>query len=313
MNTSAGKIFALGQTGNKLFQLAYAFTSNNCKELDVSFSGDFANAVELSQLETLSHKLDVKIISNQSTRYVHKLIHNLCIRFGSKSRSRIFNSITRRVLQVCYLKFAKDNDLYPQLVIANGSGDIPTVQAYGNYAVLGYIQNANILRATGVKEAFGRAIDETLGSESDDGQNCYSDHTVLLQIRLGDYLKDKKIGVCNPDYYSSALNSIDVEIGIEQIHLYSNQPELAISYIPLEFRGMIKIVGDDADTPLEVINQMRNYCVYVISNSTFGWWGAYLSRHGNPIVYAPAPWFRQLEEPIGLIPENWKRIQSSIN
>lgn len=313
MDNSSGKIFALGQTGNKLFQLAYAFTSKNCKELEVGFSSDFANAVELSQFETLSQKLDVKIVCNQSTKYAKKLIHNLCIRFGSKSRPGELNSISRRFLQICYLKVAEDNDFYSQLVIANGSGDIPTVPEFGNYAVLGYMQNANLLRETGARETFGRAIDETIESEKEHDLDIYSNHIVLLQIRLGDYLKDKKIGVCEPSFYSLALKSIDIEIGIEQIHLYSNDPELAISFIPLEFRDRVKIVENNMETPLEVINQMRNYGVYVISNSTFGWWGAYLSRHDNPTVYAPSPWFRQLEEPIGLIPKNWKRIKSSIN
>lgn len=311
MSTSSGKILALGQTGNKLFQLAYAFTSQTCKELHVSFPSDSTNALELSQLESLSRKLEVKIVCYQSTKRIQKLIHNTCIRFSSKSRPGQLDSVTRQVLQFLYLIFAEDKDKFPCLVIANGTGDVPTVPESRNYAVLGYVQNANLLRGVGAKEAFGRAIDEVVKGGDNRDVDFYSDHTVLLQIRLGDYLKDKKIGVCDPEYYSLALRSIEIEIGIEQIHLYSNEPELALGLVPLELKGKVKIVGTGTETPLEIINQMRSYSCYIISNSTFGWWGAYLSRHENPIVYVPDPWFRKLEEPIGLIPQNWRRVDAS--
>jgi hypothetical protein len=44
----------------------------------------------------------------------------------------------------------------------------------------------------------------------------------------------------------------------------------------------------------------------IISNSTFGWWGAFLS--GAKVVMVPDPWFRKIKEPNTLIPQNWIRI-----
>jgi hypothetical protein len=50
---------------------------------------------------------------------------------------------------------------------------------------------------------------------------------------------------------------------------------------------------------------MRRGAGYVLSNSTFGWWGAFLSKTGNPRVVVPKPWFVTLEDPRQLNPEFW--------
>ena len=313
MTTNSGKIFALGQTGNKLFQLAFAFTTNGCDALDVTFSRDGKNHAESEQLESLANKLGVKLVCNRNTKKTSKLIHNLYIRFSSKNRLGVTNSAIRKLLQTCYFKLAQDGQINSQLILSNGSGNLPSVSESSNYAVLGYVQNANLLSDADKKEAFTRAIEKTTASGKLHNDAIYSDKTVLLQIRLGDYLKDKKIGVCQPGYYALALKTLDEQFGIDHIHLYSNDSELAMKYIPDEFRGKVKIVGLETDTPLETINQMRSYSKYVISNSTFGWWGAFLSKHANPMVYVPDPWFRKLEEPIGLIPKTWKRIPSALD
>lgn len=313
MNTNSGKIFALGQTGNKLFQLAFAFTTKGCDALDITFSRNGKNLAESVQLESLANKLGVKLVCDSNTKRTSEVIHNLCIRFSSKNRPGVINSAIRKFLQICYFKLAQDSQIYSQLILTDGSGNLPTVPESPNYAVLGYVQNANLLRDVDKKEAFTRAIEETTASGKLHDEAIYSDKTVLLQIRLGDYLKDKKIGVCQPEYYALALETLDVQFGIEHIHLYSNDSELAMKYIPDKFRGKVKIVGHETETPLQTINQMRSYSKYVISNSTFGWWGAFLSKHTNPMVYAPDPWFGKLEEPIGLIPKTWKRIPSALN
>jgi len=313
VSTNSGKIFALGQTGNKLFQLAFAFTTNGCDILDMTFSSSGRNLAESEQLESLANKLDIKLVCNRNTKRTSNVFHSLCIRFSSKNRPGVTNSAIRKFLEICYFYLVRDSQNYSQLILSNGSGNLPTVPKLPNYAVIGYVQNANLFRDIDKKEEFTRAIEETTVSGKSNEEAIYSDQTVLLQIRLGDYLKDKKIGVCQPEYYSLALKTLDEQFGIEHIHLYSNDPELAMKYIPDEFRGTVKIVGNGTETPLETINQMRKYSKYVISNSTFGWWGAFLSKHPNPLVYAPDPWFRTLEEPIGLIPKTWNRIPSALD
>jgi Glycosyl transferase family 11 len=46
----------------------------------------------------------------------------------------------------------------------------------------------------------------------------------------------------------------------------------------------------------------------IISNSSFGWWGAYLNNNPNKVIYAPKKWFKDNTVITDLIPEKWRLI-----
>lgn len=46
---------------------------------------------------------------------------------------------------------------------------------------------------------------------------------------------------------------------------------------------------------------------FFLTNSSFGWWAAYMS--GSKDVTVPSPWFRNAEDPEGLIPSHWKKYE----
>jgi hypothetical protein len=54
---------------------------------------------------------------------------------------------------------------------------------------------------------------------------------------------------------------------------------------------------------------MRYGSSYIIANSSFSWWGAYLRKNQNAPVYAPNKWFKGMDDPDQLLPPDWRIVQ----
>jgi hypothetical protein len=61
----------------------------------------------------------------------------------------------------------------------------------------------------------------------------------------------------------------------------------------------------------ETFTVMRQGHGFIIANSSFSWWAARLSTAADPLVIAPKPWFKNLDEPDNLIPPEWVRIDAN--
>ncbi|HEX3386579.1 MAG TPA: alpha-1,2-fucosyltransferase, partial [Mucilaginibacter sp.] len=68
---------------------------------------------------------------------------------------------------------------------------------------------------------------------------------------------------------------------------------------------------NDAHSPHEDLRLMYKCKHHIIANSTFSWWGAWLSPSPDKIVIAPGKWFndpamnRQAQT---IVPESWIRL-----
>lgn len=135
-----------------------------------------------------------------------------------------------------------------------------------------------------------------------------SHNPCIIHARRGDYLKQGSnpgLNILTEEYYQKALTILPKDISI---FIFSDEPEWLQN--ALEDRN-VTVVSGNGLADYEELSLMRYGKYYIIPNSTFAWWGAWLSETTDKIIIAPKKWFnwtswRRANEDI--VPETWIRI-----
>jgi hypothetical protein len=133
---------------------------------------------------------------------------------------------------------------------------------------------------------------------------------LVVHVRLGDYKNEKTFGIPSEEYYGFAIDLLWSTGDYDEIWVFSNEPDLATEYLPKKYETEYYWVDEIEGSASQTLEAMRFGHGYVIGNSTFSWWGAFLSRNENPKVVAPTPWFKNQESPIYLIPPHWSQMDA---
>jgi len=151
--------------------------------------------------------------------------------------------------------------------------------------------------------------------------------TISMHFRLGDY-KDKRYyhPILKYDYYESSVRQIMGSLGSSTNRkvrvLYFCEEEDNIFVLNMRIRPLqavfptvefVKVDDDICDWKQLLI--MANCQHFVIANSTFSWWGAYLGSFQDKIVCYPSKWFGEYYEHNykcdDLMPESWIKVEAS--
>lgn len=130
-----------------------------------------------------------------------------------------------------------------------------------------------------------------------------------LHVRLGDYLSDPDTrqihGLLPTAYYETAIARVldfDPEV---RFFLFSDNPPEALKRIPLPASRIETVAINDATRNFEDLRLMTLTNHHIIANSSFSWWGAWLSRNDG-ITIAPKQWFADKSlEGAEIVPNRW--------
>lgn len=112
-----------------------------------------------------------------------------------------------------------------------------------------------------------------------------SENSVSVHVRRGDYLVNASY-VCPESYYKKALELIDKETQIDDIHIVSDD----INWCKTTFKDERIIFWEDVPDYIDFY--IQTLCSHnIISNSTFSRFATFMNENENKIVYAPATWF----------------------
>lgn len=133
---------------------------------------------------------------------------------------------------------------------------------------------------------------------------------ICIHIRRGDFANNPTIskfhGTCSLEYYHNAVTLLSKSVQDPSFFVFSDDIKWAKQNFTLD--APVKYVGQGADKNHEDIALMRLCKHFVLSNSTFGWWAAWLSNSPDKIVVAPDRWARMPLNVSDLLPPSWVQL-----
>lgn len=143
--------------------------------------------------------------------------------------------------------------------------------------------------------------------------------TVGIHLRRGDYLTPAALevhGICEANYYQNAMEIIKTQLDDPHFYIFSDdsmQAEEMFSSLIGEKTNVSGIINQlpSPDNDLIELALMSQCKHFILANSSYSWWGSYLSDYPDKMVIAPKNWYRneqmsKLSDNISL--ESWIRI-----
>lgn len=146
-------------------------------------------------------------------------------------------------------------------------------------------------------------------SGSGDNLPTHSKTEVAVHIRRGDFLKHPDIyKYFSVDHYLEGLKILDEEEKISRVYVFSDDFE-AITPELEAMETLYEVVRVEGDTVIGDMLHLTSFYRFVLANSTFSWWGAFMSVAGEDarviVPREPLHWHNEEDE---YFPQSWTRI-----
>ena len=306
-------IHLTGGLGNQLFQIAAALSQSEtglCKvetalgKPRLSKSGN----PEVFSFELPNHLVEFKVRSRFSN-FISRAI-------GYGVRQSVYEKRTKiQEMHVLLASFGIRmvliffSGVFKSVYISSGIGYSQKALEQRSKYLIGYFQShifadkaASKLRSITVPEKGEQLKELTLLSGEE--------KPLVVHYRFGDYLTEKNFGIPNSDYYSQGIQLLWNSGKYKKIWVFSDDLQMARNVLPSHLTQFTRWISEVDNSSAATLEAMRHGRAYVIANSTFSWWGAFLSYEQSAPVVAPTPWFQFGESPRDILPSQWIKIEA---
>lgn len=266
-----------GGLGNQLFQYAYArkmLKSENYEGIIIDSS--YFNKKHIRNIAIDGFKLPPSVKISNSKRsffdFIYLIFRVLVLK--TEGLAKLFRSIVSRY---GYILSIRDESIEKH-------------DYFQNFKLAGYFQNVNDIeevRDSLIKELIPLSINND--SYSQKAKIIETEHeTIAVSIRIGEDYKKFGWKVCTRVFYENGLKIILEKKHINKIYIFSDCIDLIVKEKWFEGYNIEFMSGYSPADGLYLMSLCKNF---VITNSTFAWWGAYLSNAPKKIIIAPEYFF----------------------
>jgi len=286
----------MGGMGNQMFQYAVgralALTYNTRLKLDLTFLLDHTSR---PRVRLRDYDLPVfNIAAEPATREEVPFLY----RKHLPGRMAFFVDGLRRRMRIC-----RGSEKYFHFD--------PAVLEIGPDAYLdGYWQSPKYFDrvAETIRKEFALR-DLASGTTQELAAEIASQESVCVHVRRGDFVNSSWHWTLGPDYYMAGLGLVTAKMSSPRVYVFSDDINWCRGNLRLPYQTTLvdhRYAGPKSSHHLALMSACR---AFVIANSSFGWWTAWLNAYPEKIVVAPKRWF--LDRSINtadLIPPGWITI-----
>ncbi|MEJ7590191.1 MAG: alpha-1,2-fucosyltransferase [Planctomycetaceae bacterium] len=139
------------------------------------------------------------------------------------------------------------------------------------------------------------------------------ENSVCLHVRRTDYVthnaSNSLLGFVGVNYYRAAIEQLESQTQCNRYFIFSDDLEWCrteLSFVPNATYVGNEHVGYKDGGHLQLMSLCTHF---IIPNSTFSWWAAWLSTKAEKVVIVPDSWFRDPGmDASGLYPATWIKV-----
>lgn len=137
-------------------------------------------------------------------------------------------------------------------------------------------------------------------------------NSVCLHVRRGDYLSSSfatELDICNKGYYDRAIQLMRDKVQNPHFFVFTTSHE-DVRWIKenWKYEGTDFTYVDLNNPDYEELRLMYSCQHFILANSTFSWWGAFLSDNKQKVVLAPDRWNNRETDYEDIYCEGWIKV-----
>lgn len=141
------------------------------------------------------------------------------------------------------------------------------------------------------------------------GQIIKNNNALCVHVRRGDFVNNKHHDVLSENYYQDAYKIVTEKTEINKIYIFSDDIDWCKKNI--QFPVEIMYIGNEysGERGIGHFWLMQQCKHFIIPNSSFSWWAAWLADYAEKKVIVPKKWF--FDETINyndIYPNEWIKI-----
>jgi len=300
-----------GGLGNQLFQIAAGLYLNEGKSLEI-FNNFTLPRQTAGVADALYFDWPQEIqLNNRESSKLEKKILAICLTRALATKSSPLNRFILKLIQIlANFFFSLKFKAHTHVISGEGVGYSTVKLNPGLNLINGYFQSHAYASSA---QVYSRIKEIRLKEKSSNLirliEEANQENPIIVHLRLGDYKNESGIGILSSDYYKKALKKIELNEVSKNIWIFTDEVESVDKFIYPSSAFNVRIIGENGLNPAELFELMRYGSAYVIANSTFSWWAAFLAYKSGCTRMMPSPWFQNMPSPIGIRPQDWIEIE----